>query len=99
MPSFLFFLGSPNHLSEEKADKANKSEDSEGRGESTCSCQPALVHVEPVGFALHQVQELGIHPLTVKIVDRVLKRVLVALLALTLVTTGAETSTKDRDAV
>ena len=92
-------MGSPNQFSEKEAGNADESEDSQRRRESTRCSQPTLVHVEPVGLTLHQVQELGVHPLAVKVVDRVLEGVLVALLALAFVAPGPKTSPKDGDAV
>ena len=46
--------------SEEDADEGDEESDGEGGGEATNPRQATLVHVEPVGFPLHQVEELSV---------------------------------------
>ena len=83
--------------SEEDADDGDEESDGEGGGEATDPRQATFVHVEPVGFPLHQVQELSVQPLTVKVVDGILEWIFVSLFAHTLVATGVETSPLDRN--
>ena len=70
---------------EHNPDQHKEDSDGDGGGQPTSRCQPALVHVKPVLLPLHQVQELSIQSLPVKIVNRILKRIFIALLAFTLV--------------
>ena len=78
--------------SEEDAEDSEEDSDSDGGGQSSHSSQPTFVHVKPVSLALHQVGELCIQPLTIKIVNRILKRILVSLLAHALVSSSLESS-------
>ena len=83
--------------SEEDTDEGYEECDCQGGGEATDARQTTFVHVEPVGFPLHQVQELCVQSLAVEVVDGILKWILVPLLAHTLVATGVESSPLDRN--
>lgn len=63
------------------------------------SGQPALVHVVAGRLVRHQVEELGLDELAVKVSDGIFEGVLVALPALALVAPSVETTAKDRDAL
>ena len=82
--------------SEEDADEGDEERDSEGGGEAADPRQATLVHIKPVRLALHQVQELGVKPLTIKVVDRIFKRIFVSLFAHALVAPRGEASALDR---
>ena len=81
--------------SQEDAHRGDEERDGEGGGEAADPCQTTLVHVEPVGFPLHQVQELSVQPLAVEVVDGILERIFVSLFAHALVATGVEASPLD----
>ena len=83
--------------SQEDAHRGDEERDGEGGGEAADPRQTTLVHVEPVGFPLHQVQELCVKSLAVEVVDGILKWILIPLFAHTLVATGVESSPLDRN--
>ena len=78
--------------SEEDAEDGNKHRDGDGGREARDTSKTTFVHVEPVGFALHQALELCIQPLSVKVVNRILKRIFISLFAHAFVASSLETS-------
>ena len=90
-------LLSVENWSEEDAEQGDEDGDGEGGGEAADPRQTALVHIKPVRLPLHQVQELGVKPLTIKVVDRIFKRIFVSLFAHALVAPCGEASALDRN--
>ena len=92
-------LLSVENWSEEDAEHGDKDRDGEGGGETADPRQTTFVHIKPVWFSLHKVQELGVKPLTIKVVDGIFKRIFVSLLAHALVAPRSEASALDRNAL
>lgn len=61
--------------------------------------QPALERIVPAAVVVDNVQEFGLHELPVKVRDRILVRVLVALQTLALVAPELELAALDRNAL